>query len=235
MAQHTSKTPSSTSDTNATPLSRELIVTTALEIADAEGIENLSMRKLAKALGKTAMAPYRYFDSMAEIQQEVLALVFTEVDTTAIPGERWDDTLRRTCASIREVELRHAKAHLSQIAKGAWGYGLRDHTDRIQRLHHAQHIPDEILQVMWRIIDAFLSGFIANEIAEMEHVNALHGPEKPEWAATVEGAYSEQAFFDGINIIISGIRGLAAPDPCEWHTPTAEENAESTDTATQAQ
>lgn len=200
-------------------LSRDVIIAKALEMADADGIENLSMRKLAKAFDKTAMALYRYFDSMAEIQQGVLALAFTEVDTSPIPGERWDDTIRRTTESIRQMDLRHARAHLYLASGAALEPGLREHTEHIQRLHSEQGIPEEILMRGWRIIDAFLTGFIANEIAEMEHASATIDSDAPTWAETVAGAYSEQAFRDGIEIIIAGIRGLAAPDPCEWYTP----------------
>lgn len=203
----------------STPLTKDAVIVKALQIADAEGIENLSMRKLANSFGKTAMALYRHFDSMADIQQGMMALAFSEVDTSPIPGERWDDTIRRTTASIRAMDLRHAKAHFYLMASSAWSPGLREHTDRIQRLHHEQGIPEEILMRGWRIIDAFLTGFIANEITEMERADTLPALEKVPWLETAAGAYSEQSFRDGIEIIIAGIRGLAAPDPCEWYTP----------------
>lgn len=201
------------------PLNRETIVAKALEIADREGIENLSIRKLANALDRSAMALYRHFDSMEDIQQGIVALAFSEVDTTPIPGERWDDTIRRTTASIRRMHLGHAAAHLYLAEGAALDPGLREHTERVQSLHGNQGIPEHILTRAWRIIDAFLSGFIVNEISEMEHADSLPSADKPAWIDTVEAAYSEQAFNDGIEIIIAGIRGLAAPDPCEWRTP----------------
>ena len=202
------------------PLSQDAILSKAMQIADEEGLENLSVRKLAKALDRTAMALYRHFDSMAVIQQGLIALAFSEVDTVPIPGERWDDTIRRTTASIRQMHLNHANAHLHLAEGAAWGPGLRDHTERVQRLHRDQGIPEDILMRAWRIIDAFLTGFIANEIGEMEHhADATEVSERPTWLETAAGAYSEQSFHDGIDIIIEGIRGLAAPDPCEWRTP----------------
>lgn len=202
------------------PLNRETIIAKALEIADEEGLENLSIRKLASALDRSAMALYRHFGSMEEIQQGVVARAFTEVDTAPVPGERWDDTIRRTTASIRRMHLRHASAHLYLAESAAWDPGLREHTERVQSLHGNQGIPEDILTRAWRIIDAFLSGFIVNEISEMEHADSLPAADKPAWLDTVEAAYSEQAFNDGVEIIIAGIRGLAAPDPCEWRTPT---------------
>ncbi len=216
-----SKNESTAKDTTA-PLTRELIFAKALEIADGEGIENASARKVAAALGKTPMALYRHCDSIADIQQGALALAFSEVDTAPIPGERWDDTVRRTTASIRAMYFRHKNAHLFKIESTGLSQGVIEHTAHIQALHRAQGIPDDILNRFWRIIDAFLGGFIADEAAEVEsaHSGSAAMPETlPEWAKTVEGAYSDQAFRDGIEIIIAGIRALAAPDPCEWRTP----------------
>ncbi len=236
-------------------LSRDVILAKALELADAEGIENLSVRKLASSLNRTAMALYRYFDSMDDIKAGVLALAFTEVDVSAVPGERWDDTLRRTTESIRQMYLRHRRSHLyllegdaadpglrdhtervqklhldqgipGDILMRTWRIvdaflsGLRDHTERVQKLHLDQGIPGDILMRTWRIVDAFLSGFIVNEIREMEQSGVHHSPaDQPAWFETTDGAYSEQAFRDGIEIIIAGVRGMAKPDPCEWYTP----------------
>lgn len=209
-------------DTNASdPLSQSAILAKGLEIADREGIENLSIRKIAKELGKTPMALYRHFDSMADIQQGILALAFKEVDTAPVPGERWDDTIRRTTASIRAMHLNHSKARLYQVETEAWAPGLREHTDRIQKLHDDQGIPDHVLARAWRIIDAFLTGFIICECTEGRHRETMPENEMPEWIDITEAAYSDEAFHDGIEIIIAGIRKLAAPDPCEWHTPLA--------------
>ena len=55
----------------------------------------------------------------------------------------------------------------------------------MQKLHHDQGIPQEILERFWRIVDAFLSGFMINEV---NMINALHDDEirapvdMPEWA-----------------------------------------------------
>lgn len=41
-------------------LKREAVVRAAVKIADAEGIEAISMRRVSQALGVTPMALYRY-------------------------------------------------------------------------------------------------------------------------------------------------------------------------------
>ena len=204
---------------NNVPLSRDLIARTALELADREGIENISMRKLAAELGKTAMAFYRYFDSMDDIRASAVALAFREVDTQPIPGEHWSDTVRRTTSSIRSMHLRHLHAHIAYLQLSGDSLALRDHTERIYQLHSAQSIPPHVLEKAWRLIDAFLTGFLANEAMELE-TKLAHSPSAEEiWHEAVANAYSDEAFRDGIEIIISGITALAAPDPCDWRTP----------------
>lgn len=203
------------------PLSQSAILAKGLEIADREGIDKLSIRKIAKELGKTPMALYRHFDSMNDIQQGILALAFQEVDTAPIPGERWDDTIRRTTSSIRRMHLSHSKAKLYLIEAEAWAPGLRDHTEHVQKLHHDQGIPEDILARAWRIVDAFLTGFIISECTSSERHAMLSAGEAPSWAPITDAAYSDEAFHDDIEIIIAGIRNLAAPDPCEWKTPLA--------------
>ena len=222
--------PNSSDPTKPKSLNKEIIRKKALEIADREGIENLSVRKLAKELGKTPMALYRHYDSIDDIRQAAIALAYEEIDADPIPGERWDDTLRRTTASIRNMKIHHSNAHFHLVYVPAWSPALKKHTERIQGLHGNQGIPPEILTRTWRIVDAFLHGFEANiGYSAVQIDNDI--PDQPAWIDTARDAYTDQAFKDGIEIIIAGIRSLAAPDPCDWHTPEAEENGGSKDTA----
>ena len=206
-------------DNPSSSLSRELIAAKALELADREGIENISMRKLASELGKTAMALYRYFDSIEDIRVSVVALAFTEVDSNAIPGERWDDTIRRTTSSIRDMYLRHARANLAFVHMSGNSPAFAAHIERIYTLHTAQGIPPQILDKAWRLIDAFLTGFLFNECIELQSARERLSGNESQWHNAVTGAYSDEAFRNGIDIILEGIAALAAPDSADWHTP----------------
>lgn len=127
--------------------------------------------------------------------------------------------MRRTTASIRKMYLNHATANLIRIDAPGDSPALEAHTQRIYALHSAQGIPDEILQKLWRLLDAFLTGFLFNEIQEINSHRSKHGMPKTAWHETVAGAYSQEAFEDGVNIILAGVREMCAPDPCNWHTP----------------
>ena len=40
------------------------------------------------------------------------------------------------------------------------------------------------------------------------------------WKRSVRAGYSERSFENGLFVIIEGIRAGAAPDPCQWRTPS---------------
>jgi len=88
------------------PLSRELVLQTALKLADAGGIEALSMRKLGQALGVEAMAMYYHFANKEEVLDGIVDLVFAEVDLP-VAGADWRTAMRQRAISLRDVLARH--------------------------------------------------------------------------------------------------------------------------------
>jgi AcrR family transcriptional regulator len=59
-------------------LSRELIVATAIRLADAEGMSSLSMRRIATELGVATMSLYRYIRSKDELVLHMIDAAFGE-------------------------------------------------------------------------------------------------------------------------------------------------------------
>jgi AcrR family transcriptional regulator len=65
------------------------IVAAAIEVADAEGLGAVSMRKVAERLGKSAMGLYTYVPGKAELVDLMLDTVLGELPTTYPSGEGW--------------------------------------------------------------------------------------------------------------------------------------------------
>ncbi len=96
-------------DTTATPrppLSRERILQSALELADRDGLEALSMRRLGRALGVEAMSLYKHVADKEDILDGITDLVMAEVDPPS-PDEAWKAALRRTAIAVHGALLRH--------------------------------------------------------------------------------------------------------------------------------
>lgn len=229
-------------------LTRERIIGVASDLIERDGLGAFTMRSLGRELGVSAMAVYSHFSSRDDILAAVLQRLMASMDTDPVPGESWDDTLRRTMTSIYRLEMAHPQLASIEVVPEAGTNGLSEHTDKIVSLHLAQGMPEPVLAQAWALVDAYLTGFIGNaiatraacasdggislgheaaqgdlaageEIAESAGVASSFRDDVPPWRRIVAAAYTDEAFSHGVEIIIQGVRALAAPDPCEWRTP----------------
>lgn len=88
------------------PLSKDLVVRTAVALADRHGLEWLSMRKLADALGAGAMSLYYYVPNREELVDEMIEVVFGEIEPPP-PDVDWKTAMRRRAVSTRAALNRH--------------------------------------------------------------------------------------------------------------------------------
>jgi len=88
------------------PLTRERVLETALTLADAEGVESLSMRKLGRALGVEAMSLYNHVPNKDAVLDGVVDLIVSEIALPE-PTDDWRAGMRRRALSAREVFARH--------------------------------------------------------------------------------------------------------------------------------
>jgi AcrR family transcriptional regulator len=88
------------------PLNRTRILAAALAIADEQGIDALSMRKLAQSLGFEAMSLYNHVSNKDDLLDGILDLVLEE---TEIPdeGSPWDAAIRASAVSVHDALRRH--------------------------------------------------------------------------------------------------------------------------------
>jgi AcrR family transcriptional regulator len=93
------------------PLSRERIVAAALALAEREGLEGLSMRRLGAELGREAMSLYHFFPSK---QQLVDALVDHAIASVEIP-EKGEPLARMRQAMRNYRRMAHRFGHLYPV------------------------------------------------------------------------------------------------------------------------
>ncbi|QKW32807.1 TetR/AcrR family transcriptional regulator C-terminal domain-containing protein [Actinomadura sp. NAK00032] len=105
--------PSDTDDLPRIPLSRRRVLRGAVRLADRDGVDSLTMRKLAQEVGAEAMSLYHHvankeavFDGLAEMVLEEVMEAVGKVDGPD-PAEDWRAVLRARVLAAREVLLRH--------------------------------------------------------------------------------------------------------------------------------
>ena len=85
-------------------LSRNGIAQAGLSVARQDGVDKLTMKRLAQALKVTPMAIYRHFDDKSDLIDAVLELFVKENDICnhEIPVQEWDAWLKRTYTKMYE-------------------------------------------------------------------------------------------------------------------------------------
>ncbi len=106
------------------PLSRERVLRAALAIADGEGIDALSMRRLAQDLGVEAMTIYYHVPSKEQIVDGMVAIVMGEIELPR-SGEKWKPAIRRMALSARDILMRHPWATSRMMSGGLTPERLR--------------------------------------------------------------------------------------------------------------
>ncbi|MCV7393826.1 TetR/AcrR family transcriptional regulator C-terminal domain-containing protein [Mycobacterium paraseoulense] len=81
-------------------LTEEQIVDAALSVVQAEGLEALSMRRLSRELGRSAMAPYWYVADKNELLDLVARKLLSRVQLPPADSGPWDERLRAVIKSI---------------------------------------------------------------------------------------------------------------------------------------
>ncbi|MFJ7906119.1 TetR/AcrR family transcriptional regulator [Kitasatospora sp. NPDC096204] len=89
-----------------TTLTPHRIAETAVAIADAEGLDAVTMRRLAAELGVAPMAAYRYVSGKDELIELMVDFAYGRLPLDA-PAEDWRDTMRTLAVHLRAMHLAH--------------------------------------------------------------------------------------------------------------------------------
>ena len=88
------------------PLNRARVLQAAVDLADRDGIDSVSMRRLGQDLGIEAMSLYTHVRGKDDLLDGMVDTVVGEIPID-VEGPDWRTTLRRTILSARSVMLRH--------------------------------------------------------------------------------------------------------------------------------
>jgi len=88
-------------------LSKAAVVDRGLALADAEGLDAVTIRRLATELGVTPMALYWHFRSKEELLTALADRVWAEIDVRLDPDAGWPEQLRGLMESLVRVLRNH--------------------------------------------------------------------------------------------------------------------------------
>lgn len=200
------------------PLSRELVLRTAMALADRDGLDALSMRRLATELGVEAMSLYYHVRNKDGILAGIADLALGEVEPPT-GSDDWKADVRRSAISYHETLLRHpwitrvpgsSEASVAQLRyMDALLRRLREAGLAPDLTHHAYHALDSHIvgSALWlaRIppkaeLDALARDVLSQIPADLYPDLVLHIEQH------LSGAARGLKFFEfGLDLLLEGI------------------------------
>ena len=143
-------------------LSRDRALAVAVELADAAGIEALTMRKLAEALGVEAMSLYHHVPNKNDILNGMVDLVFAEIE---LPTDAdWKTAMRKRAHSARAALNRHRWAVGLMESRSAPGLATLAHHDAVLGCLLRAGFSMSLTAHAYSLIDSYIYGFALQEL-----------------------------------------------------------------------
>ena len=147
-------------DTSASPdgrITRDVVLAAALELIERDGVDGLSMRKLARVLGRDPMILYRHAPNKAALLDGVAELVLAQLKVDPADPD-WAGQLREVARGYRALALAHPNVVPLLVTRPlATPLGLRPrhpaparghpgpaHPRRVQRTRRPAHLPGPV-------------------------------------------------------------------------------------------
>ncbi|GAA2207594.1 TetR/AcrR family transcriptional regulator C-terminal domain-containing protein [Nonomuraea monospora] len=161
--------------------SRAQITDAAIRIADAEGLEAATMRRIAAEIGAGAMSLYRYIPGRDDLVELIADRLQGEIDVTGLPSGDWRADLTHYARELRAMWLRHP--WIATVHRALPSYGPNQML-LIERVMGAldEHVSiDENLRLM-ALLNSYVESAVREEISSAEEVRRS-GLSESQWMA----------------------------------------------------
>ncbi|TKG72799.1 TetR/AcrR family transcriptional regulator [Prauserella endophytica] len=215
----------SPADDERTPLSRRAVAGAAVALADAEGLDAVTIRRLAKDLGVTPMALYWHFRNKDELLDGIVELLYDEIDLPGVEASApWPRQLSTLLESIVTVLRAHpATAPLLATRNVTSESSLRTIETALDILGRGGFSPAEATQIVRHALSTvtnLVSGVpgATGRLADPRHARtfleslpAKTYPRLVEAAGPLTECEDKDAYFAfGLELLLSGIEATAS-------------------------
>ena len=139
-------------------LSHDRVLAAALALADAGGLESLTMRRLGEDLGVEAMSLYKHVTNKDDLVDGMVDLVFAEIELPT-PGAEWRTAMRERAVSVRSALIRHPWATALMQSRTAPGPATLHHHDTVIGTLRGAGFSVGLTAHAFSALDAYVYGF----------------------------------------------------------------------------
>jgi len=144
-------------------VTRERALRVAMELADTEGLEELTMRRLAQELKVEAMSLYHHVANKDAILDGMVDLVFQEIELPPLDVD-WKKALARRTVSVRDVLLKHRWALRILESRAAPGAATLAHHDAVLGCLRRGGFSVALSARAYAVLDSYVFGFVHTEL-----------------------------------------------------------------------
>src|SRR5215470_5328901 len=145
------------------PITQEMIVETALSILDAEGLDGLSMRRIAEELDTGAASLYWHVGSKDGLLDLLFDHVIGEQDVPSPDPERWQEQLKEVARAQRATILRHRDIVAVSLGRIPMGPHALRYSEKVLAILRAGGVPDWLAVAGQHLLIAVVNGFTLDE------------------------------------------------------------------------
>lgn len=139
-------------------LSRDRVLAVAVALADADGIDAVSMRNIAQSLGVVPMALYKHVANKEELLAGMVDLVVGEIEPPD-GGPDWRSSARARILSARRTLLRHPWASQLLESTASPSLAVLDYTDSLIGVFRAGGLSADLTHHLMHALGSRIWGF----------------------------------------------------------------------------
>jgi AcrR family transcriptional regulator len=150
-------------------LSREKIAATAIAIADAEGFEAVTMRRLASEIGVGTMSLYHYVKTKEELVAMMDDALMADVILSSLPTD-WRRALCEIATRTHKVLVSHSWV-FSSILSASPGLNAMRHMEQCLQALDGTPLTDQQKLTLLAMVDDFVFGSALRDVLSAAHVD----------------------------------------------------------------
>jgi AcrR family transcriptional regulator len=148
------------------PITQEAVVGAALRLLDADGLDALSMRRIAEELGTGAATLYWHVGSKDGLLDLLFDRVIGEIAVPDPKPGRWQQQLKELARTMRTTIAQHRDIVRISIGRIPMGPNALQHSERVLAILRSGGVPDLLAVHGYHLLTAAINGFMLDETGE---------------------------------------------------------------------
>ncbi len=201
-------------------LTRRRIIAAAMALIERDGVEAISMRRLASELGCGVMSLYNHVPSKSALLDGVADAVMSGIEITPVPGAGWQEQVRAQARAFRQIARAHPRCAMVVVSRPPSSAAMvRPVESALATLRRAGFSGHDAVRIV-RAFVAYIMGSLLREVGvapaladgdgdpHRPYLRPTEFPQVTDLAAELSSADEDADFEFGLDLLLHAIAAL---------------------------